>query len=111
MSRVLRKESRELLAWCLEQRGPFTRQDAASAMNRHVTSIRDVFNRLESLGYLEHETDYTNHQTFMVKDRKSAIEASQETAKKAYWLEAQRRARMKQQAPRRIVNSVWSLGL
>ena len=111
--KTMRKEARALLLWCLAQRKPFTRQDAARAMCRDVASIRTAFERLEMLGHLEHETDYTNHYSYMVTNRAQAIEAANQEPKRAAWLEAQRRARIKraEAARRPMINSVWSLGL
>ena len=106
--RVMREELRRTLQWCLNQDERFSMVDCKNHFNVHQTAISGKFIVLESLGFLKREFVTSREQYFTIKGRQEAETAAnaQPKPRNGYVKKANRPQTM----PKRIINSVWSLG-
>ena len=100
----MRTELRRTLQWCLDQPDAFEVKQCRDAFNITHASIGRQFRTLEALGLIGRTITNENWHIYWIKDY-DAVRKALDRAPVATVPVPSRRG-----VPRRIINSVWSLG-
>mgnify|MGYP003420319089 CR=1 FL=1 len=74
---VMRKELRQMLTWCLAQRGKFRIPDAMAHLNAPQSTVRKKIRKLEDLGYLQRTVvDQKTHHFIVIRRAQAKVAAS-----------------------------------